>query len=81
MASLIYKLEEMGVDLEYYEEGIRVTANGDLNPVDVKTLPHPGFPTDMQSQMMALLLTANGHKVITETVLKIDLCTLQNLEE
>ena len=68
MASLIYKLEEMGVDLEYYEEGIRVTANGDLNPVDVKTLPHPGFPTDMQSQMMALLLTANGHKVITETV-------------
>ena len=46
-----------------------------------KTLPHPGFPTDMQSQMMALLLTANGHKVITETVLKIDLCTLQNLEE
>ena len=47
MASLIYKLEEMGVDLEYYEEGIRVTANGDLNPVDVKTLPHPGFPTDM----------------------------------
>lgn len=37
MASLIYKLEEMGVDLEYYEEGIRVTANGDLNPVDVKT--------------------------------------------
>ncbi|MCG2382579.1 UDP-N-acetylglucosamine 1-carboxyvinyltransferase [Staphylococcus epidermidis] len=68
MASLIYKLEEMGVDLEYNEEGIRVTANGDLNPVDVKTLPHPGFPTDMQSQMMALLLTAKGHKVITETV-------------
>ena len=68
LASLIYKLEEMGIDLEYNEEGIRVTANGDLNPVDVKTLPHPGFPTDMQSQMMALLLTANGHKVITETV-------------
>lgn len=68
MASLVYKLEEMGVELEYQEDGIRVRAEGDLQPVDIKTLPHPGFPTDMQSQMIALLLTANGHKVVTETV-------------
>lgn len=68
MVSLVYKLEEMGVELEYQEDGIRVRAEGDLQPVDIKTLPHPGFPTDMQSQMMALLLTANGHKVVTETV-------------
>ncbi|HCV2268216.1 TPA: UDP-N-acetylglucosamine 1-carboxyvinyltransferase [Staphylococcus aureus] len=68
MASLVYKLEEMGVELEYQEDGIRVRAEGDLQPVDIKTLPHPSFPTDMQSQMMALLLTANGHKVVTETV-------------
>ncbi|HCX9094628.1 TPA: UDP-N-acetylglucosamine 1-carboxyvinyltransferase [Staphylococcus aureus] len=68
MASLVYKLEEMGVELEYQEDGIRVRVEGDLQPVDIKTLPHPGFPTDMQSQMMALLLTANGHKVVTETV-------------
>ncbi|HCT2301987.1 TPA: UDP-N-acetylglucosamine 1-carboxyvinyltransferase [Staphylococcus aureus] len=68
MASLVYKLEEMGVELEYQEDGIRLRAEGDLQPVDIKTLPHPGFPTDMQSQMMALLLTANGHKVVTETV-------------
>ncbi len=68
MTSLVYKLEEMGVNLEYQEDGIRVTAPEQLQPVDVKTLPHPGFPTDMQSQMMALLLTAEGHKVITETV-------------
>lgn len=68
MASLLYKLEEMGVELDYQEDGIRVRAEGDLQPVDIKTLPHPGFPTDMQSQMMALLLTANGHKVVTETV-------------
>lgn len=68
MASLVYKLEEMGVDLDYQEDGIRVRAEGELQPVDIKTLPHPGFPTDMQSQMMALLLTANGHKVVTETV-------------
>lgn len=68
MASLVYKLEEMGVELDYQEDGIRVRAEGELQPVDIKALPHPGFPTDMQSQMMALLLTANGHKVVTETV-------------
>ncbi|HBC4298645.1 TPA: UDP-N-acetylglucosamine 1-carboxyvinyltransferase [Staphylococcus aureus] len=68
MASLVYKLEEMGVELDYQEDGIRVRAEGELQPVDIKTLPHPGFPTDMQSQMMALLLMANGHKVVTETV-------------
>ncbi|MGS3837306.1 UDP-N-acetylglucosamine 1-carboxyvinyltransferase [Staphylococcus pseudintermedius] len=68
MTSLVYKLEEMGVELDYTEEGIRVTAPEKLQPVDIKTLPHPGFPTDMQSQMMALLLTAEGHKVVTETV-------------
>ncbi|HEC2189806.1 TPA: UDP-N-acetylglucosamine 1-carboxyvinyltransferase [Staphylococcus delphini] len=68
MTSLVYKLEEMGVELDYTEEGIRVTAPEKLQPVDIKTLPHPGFPTDMQSQMMALLLTSEGHKVVTETV-------------
>ncbi|HEC2148375.1 TPA: UDP-N-acetylglucosamine 1-carboxyvinyltransferase [Staphylococcus delphini] len=68
MTSLVYKLEEMGVELDYTEEGIRVTAPEKLQPVDIKTLPHPGFPTDMQSQIMALLLTAEGHKVVTETV-------------
>ena len=39
-----------------------------LKAVDIKTMPHPGFPTDMQSQMMALLLRANGTSMITETV-------------
>ena len=68
MTSLVYKLEEMGVQLDYQDDAIRVSAEGELKPVDIKTLPHPGFPTDMQSQMMALLLTAEGHKVIPETV-------------
>lgn len=68
LTSLLYKLEEMGVNLSYEDKGIRVSAEGELQPVDIKTLPHPGFPTDMQSQMMALLLTVEGHKVITETV-------------
>ena len=70
----------MGVDLEYYERRYKSYSKWRFKSSRCKTL-HPGFPTDMQSQMMALLLTANGHKVITETVLKIDLCTLQNLEE
>src|SRR5699024_740174 len=68
MTSPVYKLEEMGVNLEYLDDAIRVSAENELKPVDIKTLPHPGFPTDMQSQMIALLLTTNGHKVVTETV-------------
>ena len=43
MTSLIYKLEEMGVNLDFNEEGVHVTTNGELQPVDIKTLPHPGF--------------------------------------
>ncbi|MGD9677929.1 MAG: UDP-N-acetylglucosamine 1-carboxyvinyltransferase [Vulcanibacillus sp.] len=65
---LIAKLEEMGVEINEEETGIRVKVNKVLKGVDVKTLPHPGFPTDMQSQMMALLLTASGTSIITETV-------------
>jgi len=45
-----------------------VRANGQLRAVDVKTLPYPGFPTDMQAQMMALMALARGSSVITETV-------------
>ena len=49
-------------------KGLRVRANDPLKAVDIKTMPHPGFPTDMQSQMMALMLTAKGTSIITETV-------------
>jgi len=65
---VIAKMEEMGVNIEEEENGLRVFAKHPLKGVDLKTLPHPGFPTDMQSQMMALLLTTNGTSVITETV-------------
>ncbi|PZD97806.1 UDP-N-acetylglucosamine 1-carboxyvinyltransferase [Paenibacillus sambharensis] len=68
LAPVISKLEEMGVGIEESENGIRVTAPGQLRAVDVKTLPHPGFPTDMQSQMMALLMVSEGTSVVTETV-------------
>lgn len=65
---LISKMEEMGVQFEDTQDGLRVFAPEELKPVDVKTMPHPGFPTDMQSQMMALVLKAKGTSVITETV-------------
>ncbi len=65
---LIAKLEEMGVIIEEEEDGLRVRATHPLKSIDIKTLPHPGFPTDMQSQMMALLLKAQGTSIITETV-------------
>lgn len=65
---VISKMQEMGVQFEEDENGLRVYANSPLKAVDVKTLPYPGFPTDMQSQMMALLLQADGTSVVTETV-------------
>lgn len=68
MTALTAKMREMGVEVIEEDEGIRVRANDPLKAVDIKTMPHPGFPTDMQSQMMALMLTANGTSIITETV-------------
>lgn len=65
---LISKLREMGVVIEDYQDGIRVQGPEKLKPVDVKTLPHPGFPTDMQAQMTIAQLLAEGSSVITETV-------------
>jgi UDP-N-acetylglucosamine 1-carboxyvinyltransferase len=65
---LIAKMREMGVHVLEGENGIYVRAEGDLKAVDVKTLPYPGFPTDLQSQMMALQLTATGTSRFTETV-------------
>jgi len=68
MTALIAKMREMGVEITELDEGIRVSAPNTLKAVDIKTMPHPGFPTDMQSQMMALMLTAEGTSIITETV-------------
>jgi UDP-N-acetylglucosamine 1-carboxyvinyltransferase len=68
LSSLIAKMEEMGVMIIEEEDGVRVIGPEKLKAVDIKTMPHPGFPTDMQSQMMALLLRAQGTSMITETV-------------
>ncbi|MBL5766471.1 UDP-N-acetylglucosamine 1-carboxyvinyltransferase [Heyndrickxia sporothermodurans] len=68
LTSLIAKLEEMGVTIIEEEQGLRVIGPEKLKAVDIKTMPHPGFPTDMQSQMMSLLVVAEGTGMITETV-------------
>ncbi|WP_438435101.1 UDP-N-acetylglucosamine 1-carboxyvinyltransferase [Gorillibacterium sp. sgz500922] len=66
---LISKLQEMGVGVEEEDNALRVrAASARLKAVDIKTLPHPGFPTDLQSQMMALLLQADGTSLVTETI-------------
>lgn len=68
LSSLIAKMVEMGITIREEEDGVRVIGTDRLKAVDIKTMPHPGFPTDMQSQMMALLLRADGTSMITETV-------------
>ena len=68
LAPVISKMEEMGVEITETDNGIRVRASRQLKSVDVKTLPYPGFPTDMQSQMMALLMVSEGTSIVTETV-------------
>lgn len=66
--ALISKLEEMGVTVQENDEGIRVIGTSKLKPTNVKTLPHPGFPTDMQPQIAVLQLLADGQSTLTETV-------------
>jgi UDP-N-acetylglucosamine 1-carboxyvinyltransferase len=68
LSSLVAKMEEMGVTITEEGDGLRIIGPEKLTPVDIKTMPHPGFPTDMQSQMMSLLLQASGTGMITETV-------------
>ena len=65
---IIAKLTEMGVDIQIKGETAIVDGRGELIPVDIKTMPYPGFPTDMQAQMMALLSTIKGTSIITETI-------------
>jgi UDP-N-acetylglucosamine 1-carboxyvinyltransferase len=62
------KLKEMGVEVHEYEKSIRVNATERLRSVDIKTMPYPGFPTDIQSPMMAAMCVAKGTSVVTETV-------------
>ena len=75
---LISKLVEMGVSIIEENGGIRVIGPDELKPTDIKTLPHPGFPTDMQAQMTAIQAIASGLNVVNETVFE---NRFQHLEE
>ena len=62
------KFVEMGVTVEEFDDSIRVAVEKPLKQINVKTLPYPGFPTDLQPQMVALLLTVDGQSVVSEGV-------------
>ena len=62
------KLEEMGVTVEEYDDSIRVVRSGTLNKCNIKTMPHPGFPTDMQPQITTLLSIAQGTSIVNESI-------------
>jgi len=68
MEPLSAKLREANVDVIEGEGTLRVRAGGNLRAIDIKTMPYPGFPTDMQSQLMALLSTVPGTSVIVENI-------------
>jgi UDP-N-acetylglucosamine 1-carboxyvinyltransferase len=69
LEAVIVKLREAGVEIAPVGvASVRVRRSGPLRPVELRTLPYPGFPTDLQAQMMALLTQASGTSVITETI-------------
>lgn len=68
LESISAKLEEMGLDIVYDDESVTVTYIGPMNRINVKTMPYPGFPTDMQPQMGVLLCLANGVSCLSEGV-------------
>jgi UDP-N-acetylglucosamine 1-carboxyvinyltransferase len=65
---VLAKLASAGITIERHADGVTVSRSGRLRPVDVATLPYPGFPTDMQAQFMTLMAIAEGSSVVTENV-------------
>ena len=68
LSPVIHKLTETGVQIVTGDNFIRVNSNGLIKNTDIKTLPYPGFPTDMQAQFMALMTTGRGSGIVKETV-------------
>ena len=68
LESITKKLEKIGVNIEQYDDSMRVWVDGPLVKANVKTTPHPGFPTDMQPQIATLLTLAEGTSIVTEGV-------------
>jgi len=68
LEAVLMKLREAGADIQVEAQTVRIKRNGRLKGMDVRTLPFPGFPTDMQAQMVALMALTEGTSVVTETV-------------
>lgn len=68
LESITKKLEKIGVNVECFDDSVRVWTEGPLVKTNVKTSPHPGFPTDMQPQIATLLTLASGTSIITESI-------------
>jgi len=68
MGGIINKLRQSGASVDITEEGIRVKGVEKIKSIDIKTLPYPGFPTDMQAQFMVLMSIAEGNSVVHETI-------------
>ncbi len=68
LESITVKLQKIGAVVEEYDDSIRVIGTGHLEKTSIKTLPHPGFPTDMQPQITTLLTLAEGTSIVTEGV-------------
>ncbi len=82
LEALIIKLREAGVEIVEEQRGLRVKGPRKITSVDIKTRPHPGFPTDMQAQFMALMTLGTGTSVITENVFEnrfMHVCELQRM--
>lgn len=68
LESISAKLEEMGVCVEEFDDSIRISRDQPLNRCNIKTMPHPGFPTDMQPQIAVVLSIAHGTSIVNESV-------------
>jgi UDP-N-acetylglucosamine 1-carboxyvinyltransferase len=68
LESIIAALRKIGVGVEEFDEAVRIFPAGPLKKTSIKTLPHPGFPTDMQPQISTLLTVANGASVVTDDI-------------
>ena len=82
MEALLSKLEEAGAAFAVTSQGITVNGPAEVRPVNIRTQPHPGFPTDMQAQFMALMTRSRGTSVIAETVFEnrfMHVCELQRM--
>ena len=68
LESITAKMAKIGVNIEEFDESVRISVDGPLVKTSVKTMPHPGFPTDMQPQISTLLCLAEGTSIVTEDI-------------